>query len=502
MNQGRSIRTNLLANWLNHGVSLLIGVFLMPYVLHILGDAQYGSWIFINAIAGYSGLLYLGFGQTISRYVAHYHAKRDWDRLNHVANVIFAIYLGMGCIALFAAGIIAWLAPHLSDWGTISLLEIRIVILLLGLNVFVGLAGSVFGGVLMGIQRFDIERGVNLTGGILRLILTVAFLQAEWGLLTIAIIFFVVTLVENLGHLIFAFRQVKTFRIGTRYMQWSILKECGSFSGFAFIDAIAWTLIEATDSILIGIFFSPAAIVPYYIALRLTQFINMPIAQIGKVFMPRAGELHANEDHSALQKLVLNGVSLSFLLITGFFIGVCFFGKSLIATWVGPGYPESHLILMILLGARIIALPTTTLRSVLYGMGDVKIPSLIYMGEAVANLVLSLILIQFLGLIGVALGTAIPILVAELGIILPYALKKLNIPCGQLIRSALGPTIAPLLALLAYSFYLPHFLEIRDSWFTLIGVAVGGGLSLLGTWLIVEKGTVLLQRNTAKSLNT
>ena len=502
MNQGRSIKTNLLANWLNHGVSLLIGVFLMPYVLHILGDAQYGSWIFINAIAGYSGLLYLGFGQTISRYVAHYHAKQDWGRLNHVANVIFAIYLGMGFLALFAAGIIAWLAPHLSDWGTISLFEIRTVILLLGLNVFVGLAGSVFGGVLMGIQRFDIERGVNLTGGVLRLILTVAFLQAEWGLLTIAIIFFVVTLVENLGHLYFAFRQVKTFRIGTRYMQWSILKECGSFSGFAFIDAIAWTLIEATDSILIGIFFSPAAIVPYYIALRLTQFINMPIAQIGKVFMPRAGELHANEDHHALQKLVLNGVSLSFLLITGFFIGVCFFGKNLITTWVGPGYPESHLLLMVLLGARIVALPTTTFRSVLYGMGDVKIPSLIYMGEAIANLVLSLILIQSFGLMGVALGTAIPILIAELGIILPYALKKLNISYSLMIRRAFGPTVTPLLVLLAYSFYLPKFVEIHNSWFTLIGVAAGGGFFLLGTWFVIEKGSVLFQRSVPNSLNT
>ncbi len=502
MNQRRSIKTNLFANWLNHGVSLVIGIFLMPYVLHILGDAQYGSWIFINAIAGYSGLLYLGFGQTISRYVAHYHAKQDWNRLNHISNVIFAIYLGMGALALITAGVIAWLAPHLSDWGSISLFEIRLVILILGLNVFVGLAGSVFGGVLMGIQRFDIERGVNLTGGILRLVLTVLFLKAEWGLLTIAVIFFAVTLVENLGQCFFAFRQVKTFRIGTRYLDWNILKECGSFSGFAFIDAIAWTMIEATDSILIGIFFSPAAIVPYYIALRLTQFINMPISQIGKVFMPRAGELHANEEHQALQKLVLNGVSLSFLLVTGFFIGVCFFGNTLITTWIGPGYPQSHLLLMILLGARIVALPVATFRSVLYGMGNVKIPSLIYMSEAIANLILSLILIQSMGLIGVALGTAIPILIAELGIILPYAMKKLNISTGLLLRTAIVPTLAPLLVLLGYSYYLPQFIQVQNSWITLVGVAAGGGVFLIGTWFIIEKGTVFLHRSLSKSLNT
>lgn len=502
MNQRRSVKANLLANWLNHGVSLLIGVFLMPYVLHILGDAQYGSWIFINAIAGYSGLLYLGFGQTISRYVAHYNTKQDWTRLNNISNVIFAIYLGMGCLALLTAGIIAWLAPHLSDWGNISLFEIRSVIIILGLNVFVGLAGSVFGGVLMGIQRFDIERGVNLTAGILRLVLTVLFLKAEWGLLTIALIFFAVTLFENLWNLFFTFRLVKPFRIGPRYLDWSILKECGSFSGFAFIDAIAWTLIEATDSIIIGIFFSPAAIVPYYIALRLTQFINMPIMQIGKVFMPRAGELHANEDHHALQKLVLNGISLSFLLVTGFFIGVSFFGNTLITTWIGPGYPQSHLILMILLGARIVALPVATFRSVLYGMGHVKIPSLIYMCEAISNLVLSLILIQSLGLVGVALGTAIPILIAELGIILPYAMKKLDITAGQLLRTAIRPTLAPLLMLLGYSYFLPQFFEIRNSWFALVGIAAGGGVFLIGTWFAFERGVLLLNRSVPKSLNT
>ena len=124
------------------------------------------------------------------------------------------------------------------------------------------------------------------------------------------------------------------------------------------------------------------------------------------------------------------------------------------------------------------------------------------MGEAVANLILSVILIQSLGLVGVALGTAIPILIAELGIILPYAMKKLNISAGQLLRTAIGPTLAPLLVLLGYSYYLPHFFEIRNSWFTLVGVAGGGGVFLLGTWFVFEKGTMVFNRSISKSLNT
>ena len=179
------------------------------------------------------------------------------------------------------------------------------------------------------------------------------------------------------------------------------------------------------------------------------------------------------------------------------FIGAGFFGQTLINTWVGPGYPESHLLLTILLGARIVALPISIFRSVLYGMGNVKVPSLIYMGEALANLILSLILIQYLGLVGVALGTAIPILFAELGILLPYALKKLDISRSRLLRYAIGPTIAPLLALLAYSYCLPHLFEIRNSWVALACIACGGGAFLAGTWLLFEKGSPLLKRTTS-----
>jgi O-antigen/teichoic acid export membrane protein len=46
--------------------------------------------------------------------------------------------------------------------------------------------------------------------------------------------------------------------------------------------------------------------------------------------------------------------------------------------------------------------------SVLYGMSRHRIIALLRLGEAVANLVLSIVLVQTLGLVGVALGTAIP----------------------------------------------------------------------------------------------
>jgi len=72
-----SIRFSLCASWAAHAVTLLVGFFLMPYVLHTLGKGQYGAWIFISSFVSYTGLMYLGLGDAIKRFVATYHARQD-----------------------------------------------------------------------------------------------------------------------------------------------------------------------------------------------------------------------------------------------------------------------------------------------------------------------------------------------------------------------------------------------------------------------------------------
>ena len=274
------LKINLLASWGDHLVCVLVGLFLMPFMLNTIGDGQYGLWLFICSIAGYSGLMNLGFGETVSRYVAHHHAKGEIDKLNGVVNVIGAIYLVMSVVVMLVAGVIAWLAPDRFDWGTTSASELRWVIMLLAANVIVGLLGSVFGGVIVGLQRIDLERTFRSAAGIFRLVITFALLQHEHALVTLAAIFLATTVVENIGYLAVVFRQLPGLRIGARYVKWLTLKECFGFSVFSLLDGFAGKLIDATDTIVIGIAFGSKYIVPYYVAHRLTTFIVQPLQMI------------------------------------------------------------------------------------------------------------------------------------------------------------------------------------------------------------------------------
>lgn len=482
-----SIKLNIISGWMTHALALVVGVLLMPFILRTLGDEQYGTWLFINAFAGYGALLNLGLGRTIGCYVSRFHEEENWDALNRIVNFIFFLYCLLGAIVITAAGVLAWLAPNLRSWHPYDLTEVRAVFIILGINLAVQIVGSTFGGVVVGLQRFDMEGLFAAFVWLLKVALTFCFLNAEHGLLIMALITLALSLAENGADTVYALRKIPFLRISWRFVNWSTFVEFRSFSGYALLNDIGHRILYETDAIIIGCVLGTAAIVPYTIASRLTMFLVKPIQHIGRVSMPRAGQLQVAKDHTRLSQLVQRMIGFSFVLILGAFIGVSYFGADLIEVWVGREWRSSHQLLMILLGAQLIVLPATILRSILFGLGHARLPAMLYFAEAICNVVLTLVLIQPYGLLGVALGTAIPTAFFELTVLYPFARRLIGFDGAQLIRRALGPPVVPAALLLAFCLAVSSAGGITPSWTMLAVIAVTGGGLMLGTWHLANR---------------
>ncbi|MEZ6050316.1 MAG: oligosaccharide flippase family protein [Planctomycetaceae bacterium] len=475
-----TVKINVLAGWLTQVTVMVIGFFLMPYILRTIGDQPYGTWVFVNALVGYTGLLYLGFGDTIARYVSKHHAREEWDKLNEVVSGICAAYCVSGVIAIMASVVVALLVPWIGNWEGSSLREVQGVVLILGVNAAVSIIGSTNGGVLYGIQRFDVEKGILVIGLFVKLGLTLYFLSNEWPLITLALIFAAHTTLEQVLYYLCARWLVPTLRVQWRLVTWAAIKDSYGFALFSSMGLIAAKLIYDTDYIVIGLALGQAAIVPYAIGSRLSEMIRRPILQIGEVFLPRASELHAQSSHDILRSLSARGMGVAFLLSAGLLIGGTYFGQMLINLWMGPDYPESRAIFLMLIGSQVVASPIGILHMVLLGTGDVRFPSMIRLGQAVMNFALSLILVQWYGIYGVAVGTLIPILLMDLGVLLPYGLRRLEMPLGWFLRIGLAPHLLPLGALWAYSHSI-SMLTLPETWPVFLAVTTGGGAILLLT---------------------
>lgn len=482
----QSLKSNVLFTWLAHLAALVTGFFLMPYVMRVLGDASYGQWVFINSFVAYGGLLYMGMGETICRYVAKYHSEGNTRGMNEVVTIVASVYsLGAAFAFLLSLGI-ALLLPWISPWTGQELLEIQLVVVILGLNLAMSLLGSIFGGVLMGVRRFDLERTVGIVFDLVRVALIFVFLHREWGLLTMALIYMIITVLENGAFMILAWRALPELQINRTHWKYSVLKECTSFSSMALLNNFAQSLIYATDSIVIGFLMGAEAIVPYYIALRLVQFIRQPIEKVAFICMPTAGAMQSSADRGKLHKLFLQAIGVTFLLAAGINLGAYFFGGDLITLWVGAGYEESHRLLVILLAATVVTLPCNLLRSFLLAQGTIRFPAMIYFAEAIANLVISLGLGWMLGRVGVAIGTLIPAVILEAGILLPFGLSILGISSMRLLKEAIRPQLVPLAALAGYCLLISPQPWAHGSWLALMGVSAGGGVVLGGAWLLMQ----------------
>ena len=63
----RQILRNVGSSWSALAVSVVVGIFLSPFILHRLGDTSFGIWVLIFSVTGYYGLFDLGIRSSIIR---------------------------------------------------------------------------------------------------------------------------------------------------------------------------------------------------------------------------------------------------------------------------------------------------------------------------------------------------------------------------------------------------------------------------------------------------
>jgi len=137
-------------------------------------------------------------------------------------------------------------------------------------------------------------------------------------------------------------------------------------------------------------------------------------------------------------------------------------GQDFIIRWVGKNFAYSYNILVVLTIPLILSLSQTSSSQVLYGISKHKVLAIINIVEAIFNLVLSIILVRFMGIIGVAVGTAIPMLIAKMIALPIYTSKVLGISLkkyyfGLFYNLILGSALMYVLNLILKKYLTPSY---------------------------------------------
>jgi len=439
------ILRNVLSNWTSYLVTAVVGFLIAPVVVHSLGNTGYGLWTLVLSLTGYFGLLDLGIRSSVGRFVARHLALHDHDGVNQTINTAIAMLAAAGGLVLVATLIMITfffgsfkVEPAFQASG-------RLALAVTGLNMACILPLGVFTSLLIGLERYDILAAATITGELIRAVLVLTALNAGYGLVTLALIGFLVVLLQYGAIVIAAKRLYPHLRFGAALVDREIGRSLFGFSIYRFIWIVANQLIFYSDSVVIGIFLGAAAITPFAIAGSLINYGRTVVALVTDTFYPSAARMDAERDMEGLKKLLILGTKIALVAALPLCLGLIFLGKQFITLWMGKAYASSALFLVVLTIPQFGSMSQYVSALILAGMARHRALALFVFAEGIANLILSVILVKKIGLVGVAWGTAIPDLICMTLVVPVYMLRTLKMNAGDyLVNAILRPVVCAL----------------------------------------------------------
>lgn len=408
-----------------------------PAVLHALGDSGYGGWLLINSFIGYMRFLDLGATTGTVKYAAGAQERGDADDLASVLNTSAAIFIGVGVAAIVGTLALIGLLPRI--YPTIAADQMS-VILMLGGAVAIEMFFRPFVATLRMRSLYyiydAIEIGTYSTfkfGLILYLAYTSGLSYRTLALLTLGETIVRLSLVLVAAMVVSpAARRISPLR-ARRNMIWKIAGIGVAVTIMMAADVIRFQL----DAGVIGFFMpdSPQSIAIFGLGGRLATIANGVISVIGSTLVPRFSGLSETNNEEGSLKLLKRASALTGLACSLVLVNLAVLGPHFLALWLRkPWASTSGTILLILLPGYFLSLLATPSKALLLGRGKLRGWTIFLCVEAVANLLLSVLLIGPFGIIGVALGTAIPLAFSH-AVLFPMLLRhEIGMPVATYVR--------------------------------------------------------------------
>jgi O-antigen/teichoic acid export membrane protein len=464
---------NAFANVARGSVVALVAILLPPFLTRILSQDEYGTWLLILQLSTYIGLLDFGIQTAVGRFVAYTNEIKDFAQRDKIVSTSLAILTGSGLLGMLGLATLAWQLPQLFKGMPQELhQDARLALLLVGGSLAASLPFSVFGGIFIGIQRYDIPAWIigisKLLGGALAVLFAYSTHSIAWMGFGMGI----ASMGGAFGQY-FAYRRVHAKitilpQLVSKKAGREIINYCFGIS----VWSLGMLLVSGLDITIVG-FFDYKSVTYYTLAVTLTNFVIQLQSSIFGVLIPSAAILGAKKDKVGLGLLLMNSTryGLLILLFTG--IPLIIGAEWILTLWIGEEY-ASHttIILQILVLANILRLSGLPYATLVIAVGQQRYILLSPMIEGITNFLSSVFLTSLIGSVGAALGTMFGAFIS-VGFHFFYNMNyttDILVNRKKLVKSSiLRPLICsiPSLMLFTISYFLP---EINTKAFILISI--------------------------------
>jgi O-antigen/teichoic acid export membrane protein len=280
-------------------------------------------------------------------------------------------------------------------------------------------------------------------------------------------------------------------RFGVRVREgkssWAVTRQMLSMSVWIFLMNLATHLIFSTDNFVVGAVLGTAAVASYQVALGPSSALQSAGNQFDVVSLTAAASLRAQDATEDLRRLLLEATRVVAAVAMPGVVMFAVWGRQLLALWVGRSFQTSYWTLVVLSIGYLFATLTGAASQVMLALNRYKVIALVSTGEAAINLILSILLARRIGIIGVALGTTIPLTVMAFCVYIPFACRLIGLSYARLLRRLILPT-----AVNAVAFGILRLVAGGSHLFSNLIVLIG---ACVGVFAVCFSASFLLDKN-------
>jgi O-antigen/teichoic acid export membrane protein len=375
----------------------------VPLFLRWLGPEQYGIWLIFLQLVYLVSTVTLWVAFPVVREAAACYVEVDKQRTQRLFQTVSLYYAFLGTVVTLLMILASRFVPWLFKIAEGNQTEVSIAFLLLSMYISGIMQLNLLVNFFNGFQQMHISNMLLGMQIVLNMGLSVTIVAVGTGLAGLAAgQVLAIALVCSIGWSLcnrmygitwglsnFSYRLLRTLlRAGTFY---------GSY-------CIAFLFLQC-DILLVGVILGPIHAAAYGIAYKLMDYIVQVIWKIPDSLLPTIAELDARKSRETLYKVHRLGSKVAVSAAFLFAIVIAVYGRSILLLWIGMDGVVSQPVLVTF--GLLIILQALIHSSLMISFGTNQMDSIakIALIEAIVKIVLSLVLLPWIGVIGVAIGT-------------------------------------------------------------------------------------------------
>lgn len=484
--KGRFI-INLMANVANFIVSVIIGLWFTPYLIHHLGVAAYGLIPLAMTVTSYLQLLTIALNGAVGRYLTIAMERKDIEDANRIFNTSL---VGSILIILVVLGPMFWLSMHAYWFFNVppgyeqqfSWLFLCTVGMFLPTTLSSAFSLSSFCR-----NRFDILNTVNIVSNLTRVLAVVIlfriFAPQVWHVGAGMVMAGVIGIIGSV--LIWRYL-TPMLHIRPRLFSIKTLQQLVGTGGWFFVNQIGTILFLSIDIVVVNKLVGTEAGGHYGAIMQWSSLLRGIGGVVAGVFGPTIIAFYAHQDIAGLVKYSRQAVKYQGLVIALPVGIICGLSAPLLRVWLGPDFVSLAPLMSLMTFHLCVNIGVLPLFNIQVATNNVRIPGIVTCVMGAMNLGLALLLAGPVGwgMYGVATAGAIMLTAKNLLFTPWYGARILGIGYGSFFRETI-PIIGATLGLAGIGLLLSHIFSIHNWTGLIIAGAILTTMYVLVTYLVL-----------------